>query len=58
MREAVVDRITVAVAVGLALVFGTGVMAGVIAMVAMAIQKQDKRGDRHHASPAPGGRHQ
>jgi hypothetical protein len=36
------DRIVVAVAIGTALVFVTGVMAGVIAMVAMAIRKEDK----------------
>ena len=36
------DRIVVAVAIGTALVFGTGVMAGVIAMVAMAIRKEDR----------------
>ena len=36
------DRIVVAVAIGTALVFVTGVMAGVIAMVAMAIGKEDR----------------
>ena len=47
------DRIVVAVAIGTALVFGTGVMAGVIAMVAMAIRREDRlrsltRQPRHH----------
>jgi hypothetical protein len=36
------DRIVVAVAIGMTLVFGAGVMAGVIAMVAMAIRKEDR----------------
>lgn len=38
------DRIMVAVAIGMALVFGTGIMVGVIAMVSMAIRREDKRG--------------
>ena len=47
------DRIVVAVAIGTALVFGTGVMAGVIAMVVMAIRREDRlrsltRQPRHH----------
>ncbi len=37
------DRILVAVAIGTTLVFGTGFLAGVIAMVAMAVRKEDKR---------------
>ncbi len=36
------DRIVIAVATGMTLVFGTGVIAGVIAMVALAIRKEDK----------------
>ena len=36
------DRIVVAVAIGTALVFVTGIMAGVIIMVAMAIRNEDK----------------
>jgi len=36
------DRIAVAVAIGTALVFGAGVIAGVIAMVAMAIRREDR----------------
>ena len=36
------DRIVVAVAIGMTLVFGTGVMAGVIAMVSMAIRREDR----------------
>ena len=38
------DRIMVAVAIGMALVFGSGVLVGVIAMVAMAIRREDKLG--------------
>jgi hypothetical protein len=38
------DRIMVAVAIGMALVFGTGVLVGVIAMVSMAIRREDKLG--------------
>jgi hypothetical protein len=34
------DRIMVAVAIGMALVFGTGVLVGVIAMVSMAIRRE------------------
>jgi hypothetical protein len=45
------DRIMVAVAVGMGLVFGTGVMVGVIAMVAMAIRREDKRGSLTEAPP-------
>ena len=37
------DRIVVAVAIGTALVFVAGVMAGVIIMVAMAIRKEDRQ---------------
>ena len=38
------DRIMVAVAIGMALVFCTGVLVGIIAMVAMAIRREDKLG--------------
>jgi hypothetical protein len=38
------DRIMVAVAIGMALVFGAGVLVGVIAMVSMAIRREDKLG--------------
>ena len=38
------DRIMVAVAIGMGLVFGIGVLVGVIAMVAMAIRREDKLG--------------
>jgi hypothetical protein len=38
------DRIMVAVAIAMALVFGTGVLVGVIAMVSMAIRREDKLG--------------
>ena len=36
------DHIVVAVATGMPLMFGTGVMAGVIAAVAMAIRREDR----------------
>ena len=36
------DHIAVAVATGMTLVFGTGVITGVIAMVAIAIRKEDR----------------
>ena len=36
------DRIVIAVTIGTALVFGTGIIAGVIAVVAMAIRTEDK----------------
>lgn len=38
------DRIMVAVAIGMALVFGSGVLVGVIAMVSMAIRREDRLG--------------
>ena len=38
------DRITVAVAIGMALVFATGVVFGVIAMVSMASRREDRLG--------------
>lgn len=44
VREAIVDRIMVAAAIGMGLVFLTGVMVGIILMVAMAIRGEDKRG--------------
>ena len=36
------DRVVVALAIGTALVFGAGVLAGVIAIVAMAIRREDR----------------
>ena len=38
------DRITVAVAIGMALVFAVGVVFGVIAMVSMASAREDRLG--------------
>jgi hypothetical protein len=38
------DRIMVAVAIGMGLVFGIGVLVGVIAMVSMAIRGEAKLG--------------
>jgi hypothetical protein len=45
------DRIMVAVAIGMALVFATGVVLGVIAMVSMAIRREDKRGSLTGEAP-------
>ena len=45
------DRIMVAVAIAMGLVFGTGVVCGVIAMIAMAIRKEDRRGTLTGRSP-------
>jgi hypothetical protein len=39
-----VDRITVAEAIGTALVFATGVVLGVIAMISMASNREDRLG--------------
>jgi hypothetical protein len=35
------DRIVVAVAIGMSLVFGTGIMVGIVAMIAAAARPQD-----------------
>jgi hypothetical protein len=37
------DRIVVAVAIGMGLVFGTGMMVGIVAMIAMAVHREDRR---------------
>jgi hypothetical protein len=37
------DRILVAVAIGMGLVFGTGMLVGVVAMIAMAVRREDRR---------------
>ena len=37
------DRIMVAVAIGMGLVFGTGMMVGIVAMIAMAVRREDRR---------------
>jgi hypothetical protein len=37
------DRIVVAVAIGVGLVFGTGIICGVIATIAMAVRREDRR---------------
>ena len=38
------DRIMLAVAIGMGLVFGSGVLVGVILMVSMAIRREDRLG--------------
>ena len=45
------DRAVIAVAIGMGLVFGTGVIVGVIAMVAVAIRREDKRGSLTQQAP-------
>lgn len=45
------DRIMVAAAIGMGLVFATGVMVGVVLMVAAAIRREDKRGTLTQAPP-------
>jgi Flp pilus assembly protein protease CpaA len=37
------DRIMVAVAIGAALVFATGVMAGIMTVVALTVRREDRR---------------
>ncbi len=37
------DRIVVAAAIGMGLVFVTGVMVGIVLMVAIAIRREDRR---------------
>jgi hypothetical protein len=37
------DRIVVAVAIGMGLVFGTGMIVGVVAMIVMAVRREDRR---------------
>jgi len=49
--EAAMDRIMVAVAIGMALVFATGVIIGVIAMVSMASRREDRLGTLTGQSP-------
>ena len=42
VREAMMDRIVVAVAIGMGLVFGTGMMVGIVAMIALAVRREDR----------------
>jgi hypothetical protein len=37
------DRIVVAVAIGMGLVFGTGILAGIVVMIATAVRREDRR---------------
>jgi hypothetical protein len=37
------DRIVVAVAIGMGLVFGTGTIVGIVVMIAMAVRREDRR---------------
>jgi hypothetical protein len=50
------DRIVVAVAIGTALVFGTGVIAGITAMMAMAIRREDRLGSLTRQPPGAAAR--
>ncbi len=45
------DRIMVAVAMGTILVFGTGVIVGIITMVAVAVRREDRRHTLMHEAP-------
>jgi hypothetical protein len=38
------DRIMISVAIAMALVFGTGIIAGITLMVALAVRREDRRG--------------
>lgn len=46
------DRIMIAVATEITLVFGAGIIAGVIAMVALAIRKEDRLRSLTRQSPS------
>lgn len=37
-----VNHIVVAIGIGMAFVFGTGVVLGILAMIAMAVRREDK----------------
>ena len=43
VREVLMDRIVVAVAIGMGLVFGTGIIVGIVVMIAMAVRREDRR---------------
>jgi hypothetical protein len=43
VREVLMDRIVVAVAIGMGLVFGTGILAGVVLTIAMAVRREERR---------------
>ena len=45
------DRIMVAVAIGMALAFSIGVVLGVIAMISMASNREDRLGTLTHQPP-------
>jgi len=49
------DRIVVAVAIGMGLVFGTGIMVGIVAMIAAA-RGADEAGRRSRPPDTPGAR--
>jgi hypothetical protein len=50
------DRIVIAVATAMTLVFCVGVMAGVIAMMALAIRKEDRLGSLTRQPPSAAAR--
>jgi hypothetical protein len=45
------DRVMVAMAIGMGLVFAIGVIVGVVLMVATAIRREDKRGTLTQVPP-------
>jgi len=50
------DRIVVAVAIGIGLVFGTGIMVGIVAMIATAVRREDRRSTLTSTPPGPAAR--
>ena len=50
------DHVVVTVGIGMALVFGTGVMLGIIVMVAAAIRREDRRNTLTGQPPDSGAR--
>jgi hypothetical protein len=50
------DHIVVAVGIGMALVFGTGVMLGIIVMVAAAVRREDRQNTLTGQPPDSGAR--
>jgi hypothetical protein len=54
--RAMMDRIVVAVAIGMGLVFGTGIMVGIVAMIATAVRREDRRSTLTRTPPGPAAR--
>jgi len=56
VREAMMDHVVVAVGIGMVLVFGTGVMLGIIVMVAAAVRREDRQNTLTGQPPDSGAR--